>query len=429
MCDILTVISEGQAYPPDLADYTLEQWPAGLPLGVTRDQLADVLSACFLASLTTDEGRPVRFRLLLTPHDALPTEGEPNRGVLKLRFESSRALEPDELRRLSPAAPFETSLIGAHLEGSELRIWGIAYSGAAWLAPSWGGRDSGVIWTRAPILHVTGPGRVAVRTAGRLVAGLERGTLISSAMDVFESRWLPRLFAHVRDDVLREHRDAVADPGSKSSVIDSSLVQTLTQHMVRRVVRLVRGAGHGGMILIAEVEEALRFREGLGAIRLKYTFADEEPRGRYQTLMRRLMTSLAAASRTGSVGWEDFRAADDPALTEIEHSVFEISRLIASLASVDGAVLLNKRFDLIGFGAEVSAELTAPKQVWRAIDIEGESRQCDFAESVGTRHRAAYRFVQHHPQGLAVVISHDGSVRFVASLEHGVTYWEQSVSP
>jgi hypothetical protein len=67
--------------------------------------------------------------------------------------------------------------------------------------------------------------------------------------------------------------------------------------------------------------------------------------------------------------------------------------------------------------------------VWRAIDIEGESRQCDFAESVGTRHRAAYRFVQHHPQGLAVVISHDGSVRFVASLEHGVTYWEQSVSP
>jgi hypothetical protein len=429
MCDISPVISDGHAYPPDLADFTIEQWPAGSPIGVTRDQLAEVLSACFLASLTTDEGRPVRFRLLLTPHEELPTEGEPNRGVLKLRFDKSRPFEPDELRRLSPATPFETSLIGAHLEGSELRIWGIAHSGAAWLGPSWGGRSSDVIWTRAPILHVSGPGRVAVRSAGQLVAGLERGVLISSAMDVFESQWLPRLFAGAREDTLREHRDVAAEPGARSGVIDGSLIQTLTQHLVRRVVRLIRGADHGGMILIAEAEEALRFRDGLGAVRLKYTFADEEPLRRYRTLLRRLMTSLGAASATGSVGWEDFRSADDPALAEIERSVFEISRLIASLASIDGAVLLNKRFDLIGFGAEVSAELVAPKKVWRAIDIEGESRQCDLAESVGTRHRAAYRFVQHHPGGLAIVISHDGAVRFVASLNNGVTYWEQSVSP
>lgn len=422
------MISAGHAYPPDLAVFTLEQWPADAPLGVTRAQLVDVLSACFLASLTTDEGRPVRFRLLLAPHEELPNDGEPNHGVLKLCFDKSRAFELDELRRLSPAVPFETSLIGAHVEGPELRIWGIAHSGAAWLAPSWGGRSSQVIWTRAPIIHVSGPGRVAVRSAGQLVAGLERGALISSAMDVFESRWLPQLFAHARDELLREHRDAAADPSLKGN-IDRSLVQTLTQHLVRRVVRLVRGAGHGGMVLIAEVEEALRFRDGLGAVRLKYTFADEEPRRRYRTLLRRLMTSLEAASATGCVGWEDFRAADDPALAEIEQSVFEISRLIASLASIDGAVLLNKRFDLIGFGAEVSAELAAPNKVWRAIDTEGESARCDLAESVGTRHRAAYRFVQHHPQGLAVVISHDGSVRFVASLERGVTYWEQSVSP
>ena len=150
---------------------------------------------------------------------------------------------------------------------------------------------------------------------------------------------------------------------------------------------------------------------------------------RYRALLRRLMACLGAASRTGSVGWDDFVAADDPAVGDIEQSVFEISRLIASLAAIDGAVLLNKRFDLIGFGAEVSAELPAPRQVWRAIDIEGEQRRCDLTESVGTRHRAAYRFVQHYPRGLAVVISHDGAVRFVGSIDNSVTYWEHSVSP
>jgi sensor domain DACNV-containing protein len=419
-------MSNRQAYPSELAAYTLEQWPRDVELGLSREQLADILSVCFLASLTTDEGRPVRFRLLLVHPDTLPAEGEPNHGVLRLRFDRSRTFDADELRRLSPAVPFETALIGAHLEGGELRIWGIAHSGASWLAPSWGGRDSGVIWTSAPIIHVTGPGRVAVRSSGRLVAGLERGSLVSSAMDVFESRWLPRLFEEARRDLLHEHRDG---SGAESGVIDKSLIQTLAQHMLRRVTRLVRGAGHGGMILVADVAEAERYRSGIGAVRLKYGFRDEEPRGRYNTLVHRLMASLGAASTAGSIGWADFRDSDDPVLSEIEESVFEISRLIASLAATDGAVLLNKRFDLIGFGAEVSAELPAPSRVWRATDIEADHRECDLAESVGTRHRAAYRFVQHHPQGIAAVISADGAVRFVASLGHGVTYWEQSMSP
>jgi len=92
-------------------------------------------------------------------------------------------------------------------------------------------------------------------------------------------------------------------------------------------------------------------------------------------------------------------------------------------------VLLDKRFDLIGFGAEVSPELALPDQVWRAVDLEGERLECDLGESVGTRHRAAYRFARNHPGGLAIVVSHDGAVRFVAQKEGGVTYWEQSVSP
>jgi len=48
---------------------------------------------------------------------------------------------------------------------------------------------------------------------------------------------------------------------------------------------------------------------------------------------------------------------------------------------------------------------------------------------VGTRHRAAYRFVQGHPGGLAIVVSQDGSVSFVANRNDDVVFWEQSVSP
>jgi hypothetical protein len=106
-----------------------------------------------------------------------------------------------------------------------------------------------------------------------------------------------------------------------------------------------------------------------------------------------------------------------------------MSRVIAGLSAIDGAVVLDKRFTIIGFGAEVSAELSGPLRVWRAVDTEGRQRELNDVENVGTRHRAAYRFVQVHPRGLAIVISQDGSVSFVANRDDEVVFWEQSVSP
>jgi hypothetical protein len=100
--------------------------------------------------------------------------------VLRLRFEHSRPLRAEELRRLSPSAPFETALIGVHVEEGKLRIWGIAHSGPAWLGPTWGGRSPVPIWTDDPILHVTGPGQLAVRCAGKLVGALERSALVDA---------------------------------------------------------------------------------------------------------------------------------------------------------------------------------------------------------------------------------------------------------
>src|SRR5687767_6829487 len=129
----------GYAYPPDLARFVEAHWPAETPLMLSAPLLCEALSVAFQASLSSEEGRPTRFRLLLTPAQLLPASGSPNDGVQRLCFEQSRPFTPDELRRLSPAAQFETALIGAHVEDHALRIWGIAHSGPAWLAPSWGG--------------------------------------------------------------------------------------------------------------------------------------------------------------------------------------------------------------------------------------------------------------------------------------------------
>ncbi|HWA72083.1 MAG TPA: hypothetical protein VG937_07115 [Polyangiaceae bacterium] len=414
------------AYPPDLARYVEEHWPSGKTLRVSREQLCEALSVAFDASLTLEEARPTRFRLLLTPVDALPEAGAPNQGVLRLRFEQSRPLHAEELRRLSPSAPFETALIGVHAEEGKLRIWGIAHSGPAWLGPTGGGRSPVPIWTDDPIVHVTGPGQLAVRCAGKLVGALERSALVDALLDVFDSEWLPAMFAREREQIRAEHARLQAGTPSPTAV-EHSLVGKVGQHMLRRAIQLIRGARHGGLILVVDTSsEASGGR--FDALRLKYRFAQDEPSHRYRTLLFAILQGVAATTSKESVGWRDFALDASLDLEKLEQAVFELSRLIANLAAIDGAVVLDKRFGLLGYGAEVSAELPSPARVWRAFDAEGRKREPDEIENVGTRHRAAYRFVQDHPQGLAIVVSHDGGVSIVANQAGEVVFWQQSVS-
>lgn len=428
-------MSRAHAYPPDLASFVEAQWPVAGGLPLSSKLFSDALAVAYQASLTSEEGRPTRFRLLLTPVDALPELGVPNLGVLRLRFANSRALHADELRRLSPSAPFETALIGAHAEDDKLRIWGIAHSGPAWLAPTWGGRSAVPIWTDSPIVHVTGPGQLAVRCAGKLVGALERGEVVDAMMDVFDSAWLPALFARQREEVLARHAERQSQAPSPT-LVEHSLVGRVSQHMLRRTIQLVRGARHGGLILLVEPLEAGPAAPGADAalqplpgLRLKYRFHQDEPAHRPRTVLFQILERLAAASDKASIDWSDFAADRSSELEQLEQSVFELSRVMANLTAIDGALVLDKRLSVLGFGAEVSAELPTPTRIFRALDTEGATRERADLENVGTRHRAAYRFVQHHPKGLAVVISHDGGVSFVANQDGEVTFWEQSVSP
>jgi len=414
------------AYPPELARYVGEHWPGPHAIPVSHDLLEEALSVAFQASLTSEEGRPTRFRLLLTPVERLPTDGVPNDGVLRLRFDHARAFSADELRRLSPSAAFESALVGAHEEAGKLRIWGIAHSGPGWLAPTWGGRSVVSTWSRDPIIHVTGPGRLAVRSAGKLVAALERGTVSTAMLDVVESHWLPALFERERNLIVAQHATVQATSLSPT-LAEHSLVGRVSQHLLRRAIQLVRGARHGGLLLVVDPQSA--GERALSGIRLKYSFAPDEPAQRYRSLLLQLLSTLAERSDKASIGWSDFEADGSPDLERLERAVFEQSRLIANLTGIDGAVVLDKTFGLVGYGAEVSAELPAPRTVWRAHDTEGHELSAFDVENVGTRHRAAYRFVEEHPSALAIVVSQDGGVSFVVNRAGEVVLWEQSVSP
>jgi hypothetical protein len=210
-------------------------------------------------------------------------------------------------------------------------------------------------WTYDPIIHVTGPGRLAVRSAGQLIGALQAGEIVNATIDVFDSDWLPDMFVHVREEVLEQHAAHQARAVSPT-LAEHSLVSRVGQHMLRRAIQLVRGAAHGGMILVVDADGAIDAND-IDGLRLKYRFSQESPVKRYRALLLEVLEGVAASTTKSLVGWADFAADTSPTLERLEQSIFELSRLIANLTFIDGAVVLDKRFGLLGFGAEVAHEL------------------------------------------------------------------------
>lgn len=162
-------------------------------------------------------------------------------------------------------------------------------------------------------------------------------------------------------------------------------------------------------------------------IRLKYRFANEEPRRRYRALQLALLPALVAdAERNGQpLTWETYLASKSPECVAIDDALLELAHTIADFADVDGAVVMNKRMEVVGFGGEIVGELPDVPRVMHALDPEGVEREEETTDRVGTRHRSVYRLCSGVPEAVAIVVSQDGGVRLVAHKDGRVTYWDQ----
>jgi hypothetical protein len=426
------------AYPHHLASFVRERWDEAVP---ASDPLPDpevletLVSACYQASLLREEERSVTFRLILCDPDRLPTgEGPPN-GLHRLEFPESRPFDVQELRRLSPAANYYRSLIGVGWDKEQgLRIWGLVHSGPRWLRADQGGRDVPPSLPPVLIIRAFGPGRIAADCGSVVVGKLDAGELSDATMNVYDSRWLPNTYAGVRAELAAIHSQAREwareKDGEVWAPLDNDITRLIGQHTVKRIVSAVRNSRHGGTLVILPPDLADEILEDR-YIALKYKFAEEESRRRFRTLIVSIMNTLASSyggdlPSGEKIGWKAYEASNHEKLSDLDEAIFEVAHLIAGLAAADGAVVMTQRFEILGFGGEISGELSSVKTVAKALDIEGDKVVEEPAEGFGTRHRSAFRLCNALPEVITVVISQDSNVRFVKHKNDAVTYWDQA---
>lgn len=406
-----------RSYPHHLAKRVRASWPAdAYPL---PRRLEALLDTAYHASFLRDEERPVTCRILVQPPDALPADAGPPAGLLPLLFTTARAFDEHELRRLSPAANVSRALIGVDDTEDRLVTWGVIQSGPRWLQAAQGGRAKEPAMPRCLVIRVVRPGHLVVSCGSKLVAELRGGLLPDFTLDVFQSDWLPSAFHEARGVMAAEY-DA-RGTSLVTNQVASDLTRYVAQQMIKRMVATMRAAHHGGLLVVGPpscVAESF--------LQTKYTFRDCPARRRFRTLVLSILETLAErASVSGHApDAELYRLDTDNRIAELDEGLFEMSHLIAALADVDGAVVLSKRFEILGFGAEIAGNLPRVAEVRRGLDLEADDFTTEVVEGVGTRHRSAYRFCAAVPGSLAIVVSQDGGVRFVTKHRDAVTYWD-----
>lgn len=433
------------AYTSDLADLALERWReleaapnpgpcqprrGGLP---QLEALRHLFSVAFQASMLREEDRPVRFRLLVGEPHALEPQLGPPEGLHRLRFEKPRPFDEHEIRRLSQAAKYHRSMIGVRaVEDGQFEIWGIVQSGPRWMQSARGGRDlPSPIPQDAVVVRVEGAGHVAVAVGDVTLAELLGGHLSGGTVNVFEAHWLKSRFVDSRLQLLREHELAV---GKTAIPLEFEALRSVSQQMVKRLISTIQDSRHGGTVVFVPRERTKSVLHETETIQLKYAFESEEPRRRYRTLILALMKELTAAAseiqpRPQHVDFALYMRSARPALAAIDEAIFEMSQLIAALADVDGAVVLNERFEVLGFGGEIVGTAPEVTTIRHGLDLEAETFEVVPIDGVGTRHRAAYRLCAQEHEAFAIVVSQDGGVQFVAWHAGALTYWDHRKNP
>ncbi|MBB4603612.1 hypothetical protein HNQ93_004239 [Hymenobacter luteus] len=403
-------------YPPDIARALQERWPAPAQPLLPAPLLTHLISVAYQASLLRDEGRLVQGQLLcIAPAEAVPADaGEP----FVLPFATPHPCTEQEIRRLSPTVQRgSTALAVAPGPTGELQLWGLVLIGTEW-ENSFTLQDEAAGHQQTLLLHIRQPGSLSFFCGNTRVLTLQQGHIEGHGFLQFPMAWAAGHFG----DLPTLPFQPPASPSAEWQAAAAEIAGTLALHVLRRILTTVRDAGHGGMVVLVSASGFEALSSETGVLWPKYRVAAHRSNEWFGQLMTEILTRLNGAS--GSL-LSQFQQAPYTVLRTLERQVEELTHLLADLMAVDGALVLDKNFNILSFGTEIRVSSTSISHVYRALDMDAQQLRPERLDSGGTRHRAAYRLCQADARCLAIVVSQDGAVKFVRHREGKVIFWDQ----
>lgn len=320
-----------------------------------QDILEKVCSVLLDASTMREEGRYSSFRVcFIEPGSVFLDVYIYSHAVL---FDEPIAFNTKELHRLAPAMSADISYMLLDITGEQIKIVGILAGYTTWEKIRTKEIEIGNRLPKIPNLLVNGPGELKACYGETPIVSLQWGNLIHYRTDTFTSTLIAQ--------ILREG----------SSVSDDDRLKFLY-----KVIRNTLEYGHGAHIYIIPAKNA-----AMSNTRIKYN----------------LRCNFMFADNSDS----SLRKLNDK-------DIATYADMISKFTTVDGAVVLTKELDLLGFGAETLVDVVGSKEPDMCfIDYDGTENTTKKYYDNGMRHRACYSFCNSYEGAVALIISHDGFVK------------------
>ena len=311
------------------------------------DAIEAIIDAAFWASLRREEGYLPKISLVLL---------SPEQAAHPLRFERSLALSPRALTRVAPAVERPGIHLGVWREQGELRVWGTTRT----------------IPTFSFVLEVAAPGLLVVKHHRE-----EGAKFVNVA--VLEGDQIK---------VVDEQASNLPDcPDLVTSLLGFDTQQT---SVLVQIAVSMRAHGRGGALLVVPAGDESWLHSIVQPISYSVAPAFDE------------LAELAQQVPPDE---------DNVAHRLWQDSLNEAIQAMAGLTAVDGATIINDRYELMAFGAKITRRDGCPpvEQIAVTEPIEGGERSILHPTRLGgTRHLSAAQFVQDQQKALALVASVDG---------------------
>lgn len=409
--------------------------PSILP---ARAELNTLIDIAFHATFLAEEGRRPGFRIIhYLPKDYKEDSEQESKGIFYfgeyrlIPLDKARPFNVSEVNRLAPAAELTRLILcvanlSDDLDEPSFCIWAMLDVGENW----WKFIHHETSGGKPPPNHLTitssNPGELSFSVQGEMLLTLKSGQIFHPTRNAL---WIDPISDFFKDgrrqlykDTVKSLNSSVWDPKGH----DDDYPFRFYNFFLERILFNIRSKQHGGIVIfipsyITKYDTRLTDR-----INIKYPCS-------YDYAWKFMVRSLAnqrefydlhfplwdgKQKTTKKLFQEHYLLAEEE--QELDESLSDIAQAIASLTSVDGALIMNDRFVVMGFGVEVTAPSPSLKDV--VVVTRPTNRRVDI-QSYGTRHRAAFRFCSSFEQSVAFVVSSDGGVKAVKRDGSDVFLW------
>ena len=394
-----------------------------------RQVISALLEMAYLGTLRSEEGRFVRGSL---------TFADPKRPGLNppslrradypafTKFESPEVLNVQRLVKLSRAIDRWSGSIAVYTTSrNEIAAWGVVdqlvQQNVRWQ------RESGSGFTNPGLLTVTmdGVGDISTYHGDLFLGGLKAQALVSRENDALESKMVSEYgfdtfspFATAINRVL---------PGKEDEgEILASLIRTWVTSIARLCIGL-RQHGTGGAFLLTPrpIKSMLQvghpFEYGrLGDSEILYVLDQK-----YSSSVERAQRTLTSKGKPVPANLVFEASLAEADADDREDEMTGAVKLVASLAAVDGLVLMSPTLSVAGFGVKIgSAPNVTTVYDGAGFSLRGTKARKIDPSQFGTRHGSMLRYCAKDRKALGIVVSQDGYVRLIMTVRNSLVFWD-----